>query len=531
MGIPKVAIVGRPNVGKSSLLNWMAGKLLSVVDPTAGVTRDRVTWIVNEGERYFELVDTGGIGIVDSDDLSDDIERQIDVGLLECDLLLFVVDAKDGIMPLDQMVAERLRRINKPVLMVVNKCDSHRLDLEAPSFLSLISTDQVVTSVKGNRNRAELLAAIAAHLPAQAENEAVEGNTLLQTPEMRLAIVGRRNVGKSTFINQLAETERVIVSEVAGTTRDSIDIRFDVDGRTFVAIDTPGVRKRKSLANDIEFYGLVRAQRSIRRADVVLMFFDAMNTISRVDKQLVEEISKHNKPCVFVVNKWDLAQTEGMTIHKWGEYLVKSFASMRHVPIAVLTAKDGRNIRQLVNLTQSMYKQARTRISTGKLNRALKIAIEKNTPPHRKNRRPKIYYASQVAIAPPTIVVKCNEPELFDESWKRYLLGFLREVSPFQEVPIRMIMRDRGDSEESLNLPDIELRTNVSDEDFRNDFPDDEMFDSGEFDDEEDDDDDEYSQEELNGGNFLDDDDDDDEYRRLRFEDFPDQPDDEPKPD
>ena len=204
---------------------------------------------------------------------------------------------------------------------------------------------------------------------------------------------------------------------------------------------------------------------------------------------------------------------------------------MRHVPIAVLTAKDGRNIRQLVNLTQSMYKQARTRISTGKLNRALKIAIEKNTPPHRKNRRPKIYYASQVAIAQPTIVVKCNEPELFDESWKRYLLGFLREVSPFQEVPIRMIMRDRGDSEESLNLPDIELRTNVSDEDFRNDFPDDEMFDSGEFDDEEDDDDDEYSQEELNGGNFLDDDDDDDEYRRLRFEDFPDQPDDEPKPD
>ena len=459
MGIPKVAIVGRPNVGKSSLLNWMAGKLLSVVDPTAGVTRDRVTWMMHEKDRYFELVDTGGIGIVDSDDLSDDIERQIDVGLAECDLLLFVVDAKAGITPLDQEVAERLRRIDKPMLMVVNKCDSSRLDVEAGGFLRLANLPQVVTSVKGNRNRADLLKTIAEHLPEACDDENDEGENLFEPPEMRLAIVGRRNVGKSTFINQLAESERVIVSEIAGTTRDSIDIRFDVDGRTFVAIDTPGVRKRKSLENSIEFYGLVRAQKSIRRADVVLMFFDATETVSRVDKQLVEEVSKHHKPCVFVVNKWDLAQEEDMTIERWGEYLVSSFASMRHVPIAVLTAKDGRNIRQLINLTQSVYKQAQTRMSTGRLNRAVKVAVEKNPPAHRKNRRPKIYYATQVATAPPTIVVKCNEPKLFDESWKRYLLGFLREVSPFHEVPIRMILRSRSDEDLGLDLPDIQLRS------------------------------------------------------------------------
>lgn len=458
MGIPKVAIVGRPNVGKSSLLNWMAGKLLSVVDPTAGVTRDRVTWMMHEQDRYFELVDTGGIGIVDSDDLSDDIERQIDVGLAECDLLLFVVDAKAGITPLDQEVAERLRRIKKPMLMVVNKCDSSRLDVEAGSFLRLANLPQIVTSVKGNRHRGELLQAIAEHLPSAGDDENDEGANLFEPPEMRLAIVGRRNVGKSTFINQLADSERVIVSEIAGTTRDSIDIRFDVDGRTFVAIDTPGVRKRKSLENNIEFYGLVRAQKSIRRADVVLMFFDATETVSRVDKQLVEEISKHHKPCVFVINKWDLAQEEEMTIERWGEYLVSSFASMRHVPIAVLTAKDGRNIRQLINLTQSVYKQAQVRMSTGKLNRAVKAAVEKNPPAHRKNKRPKIYYATQVATAPPTIVVKCNEPKLFDESWKRYLLGFLREVSPFQEVPIRMIMRSRSDEDLNKDLPDIQLR-------------------------------------------------------------------------
>lgn len=461
MGIPRVAIVGRPNVGKSSLLNWMSGKLISVVDPTAGVTRDRVTWVMHEQDRYFELVDTGGIGIVDSDDLSDDIERHIQMGLDDCDLLLFVVDAQAGITPLDQQVANRLRSVQKPILMVVNKCDSTRLDVEAQNFLQLAGLPQIVTSVKGNRNRPELITAIVQSLPAADDSENIEGEELLVQPELKLAIVGRRNVGKSTFINQLAESERVIVSEVAGTTRDSIDIRFDVDGRTLVAIDTPGVRKRKSLANNIEFYGLVRAQRSIRRADIVLMFFDATQTISKVDKQLVEEISRHNKPCIFVVNKWDLAQEEDMTIEAWSRYLTETFASMRHVPIGVLTAKDGRNIRKLVNLTQVIYKQSQQRISTGKLNRALKAAVEKNPPPHRKNRRPKIYYGTQVAAAPPTIVIKCNDPRLFDESWKRYLLGFLREVTPFQEVPIRLIMRSHEDDAAGVRLEDLQLRDNT----------------------------------------------------------------------
>ncbi|MEZ6061326.1 MAG: ribosome biogenesis GTPase Der [Planctomycetaceae bacterium] len=489
MGIPRVAIVGRPNVGKSSLLNWLSGKLISVVDPTAGVTRDRVTWIMHEHDRYFELVDTGGIGIVDSDDLSEDIEHQIQVGLDECDLLLFVVDGKAGITPLDEHVAERLRKSSKPTLLVVNKCDSSRLDIEAPSFLKLASAALVITSVTGNRNRPELIREIVDHLPPAADTEQREGAELLEQPEMKLAIVGRRNVGKSTFINQLAQSERVIVSEVAGTTRDSIDIRFDVDGRTFVAIDTPGVRKRKSLANSIEFYGLVRAQRSIRRADVVLMFFDASETISRVDKQLVEEIAKHNKPCVFVVNKWDLAEHEQMTIEAWSDYLIKSFSSMRHVPIAILTAKDGRNIRQLVNLTQSIFKQAHARISTGRLNRALKLAVSRNPPPQRKNRRPKIYYGTQVATNPPTIVVKCNDPKLFDETWKRYLLGFLREISPFQEVPIRMILRSHQDDEEGVRLEDLNRRRRsasgdeLPDDDADDDFGDEEFENVGPVDD------------------------------------------------
>jgi GTP-binding protein len=445
MAIPKVAIVGRPNVGKSSLLNWMAARLISIVDPTAGVTRDRVTWYMHEQDRYFELVDTGGIGIVDSDDLSADIERQIQVGLDECDLLLFVVDAKAGVTPLDEMVADRIRRAQKRILMVVNKCDSTNHEIEAPGFLRLASVPYVCTSVKANRNREQLISEIVSQLPDAQPSENEEGAELLAPAAMRLAVVGRRNVGKSTFINQLAESERVIVSEVAGTTRDSIDIRFEVDGRTFVAIDTPGVRKRKSLSSDVEFYGLVRAQRSIRRADLVLMFFDATQTISKVDKQLVEEISEHMKPCIFVINKWDLALAAGMTADRWVNYLFDAFSSMRHVPVAILTARDGRNIRKLLNLAQSIFKQASRRMSTGRLNRAVRMAIDRNPPPIRKNRRPKIYFASQIEAMPPTIVLKCNDPSLLDESWKRYLLGFLREATPFQEVPIRLVLRARGE--------------------------------------------------------------------------------------
>lgn len=450
MGIPKVAITGRPNVGKSSLLNWMAERLISVVDPTAGVTRDRVTWIMHSLNRYFELVDTGGIGIVDSDDLSEDIERQIQAGLDEADLLMYVVDAKAGITPLDEEVARRLRKTSLPVLMVVNKCDSSRLEDEATSFLQLLNVPQVTTSVKANRGRSSLIEAIVSQLPEQQDDENDTGDRMLAPADLRIAVVGRRNVGKSTFINQLAESERVIVSEVAGTTRDSIDIRFEVDGRAFTAIDTPGVRKKKSLQNDIEFYGLVRAQRSIRRADLVLMFFDSVKTISRVDKQLVEEISEHYKPCIFVVNKWDLALDEEMTIERWTKYLTHNFESMRHVPIAIITAKDGRNIRKLVNLAQSVYKQANLRISTARLNRAVRTAIARNPPPIRKNRRPKIFFASQVAGCPPTIVLKCNDATLLDNAWKRYLLGFLREVTPFREVPIRLILRGRGDQDLTL---------------------------------------------------------------------------------
>ncbi len=446
MPIPKVVIVGRPNVGKSSILNWLAGKMVSVVDPTAGVTRDRVTYLMHVRERYFELVDTGGMGIQDSDNLTEDIEHQIDVALEEADLILFVVDGRTGAAPLDKHVAEKLRKIETPKLLIVNKCDSTKTDAEVHEFYALApDSDLIQTSVKANRNRKELTQAIVEVLPEAEGDEAQAGANQQADPELKLAIVGRRNVGKSTFINALAETDRMIVSEIAGTTRDAVDIRFERDGKAFLAIDTPGVRKRKSLANNVEFYGLVRAKKSIRRADVVMMFFDSQETISRVDKQLVDEIHRHAKPCVFVVNKWDLGKHAGMTTEKWADYLVKHFATMRHVPIAFVTAQTGRNVKKLINLTQAIFKQARLRVSTGQLNRVIRAAVDVNQPRYRKNRRPKIFFASQVATAPPTIVIKCNDPTLFDPSWKRYLLGVLREELPFKEVPIKLYFRGRDD--------------------------------------------------------------------------------------
>lgn len=448
MPVPQVAIIGRPNVGKSSILNWLAHKFVSVVDPTPGVTRDRVSYLMFEGDRYFELIDTGGIGIVDRDDLSEDVERQIQIGIDRADLILFVVDGKDGPVPLDQVVADRLRLINKPKLLVVNKCDSPKTEDEVPQFYRMLNGPTVTTSVIGNRNRDELVAAILENLPPAAEHEAEDGASLASDPELKFAIVGRRNVGKSTFINALAEEERCIVSEIPGTTRDSIDVRFEIDGLRLLAIDTPGVRKRKSLANDVEFYGLVRAQKSIRRADVVFMFFDATETVSRVDKQLVDEIVTQHKPVIFVINKWDLAKEEDMNMERWGEYLGNQFASLRFAPMAFLTAKTGKNVHKLVNLAQSIFKQARTRVSTGEINRVIRAAVLRNRPPVRRNQTPKVYFATQVATEPPTIVLKCNNPTLFDNSWQRYLLGVMREELPFHEVPIRLYLRQREQANE-----------------------------------------------------------------------------------
>lgn len=445
MGVPQIVIVGRPNVGKSSVFNWLAGRRIAIVDPTAGVTRDRVTHLVDIGGRFAEAVDTGGMGIQDSDNLTEHIEDQIQTAVESADVILFVVDVRDGPVPLDQEVAKRLRYLKVPVLVVANKADTERLDAEAEQFYQL-GRKIIAVSAKENRGKAELLDALAERLPPPTED-----NQVLEEPVMKAAIVGRRNTGKSTLVNTLAQAERMIVSEVPGTTRDSVDVRFDLDGKVFVAIDTPGFRRGKSVSTDVDFYSTHRGQRSIRRADVVLLFFDATQRISKVDKQLCDYIGQQYKPCIFVVNKWDLI-ADTMPTEKWVRYMRDTFRSMWYVPIAFITAKTGKNVKAMLNHAQMLFKQSRARVPTPRLNKLLRAAMERNPPPTHQTRRAKIFYATQVAIQPPTIVLFCNDPRALSQQYQRYLLGVFREQPEFPEVPIKLYLRQRpqGDSRDEI---------------------------------------------------------------------------------
>src|SRR6476469_1187610 len=382
MSVPQVVIVGRPNVGKSSLLNWLAGRRMSIVDDQAGVTRDRVTHFMEHNARFFELVDTGGIGIQDSDNLGKQVEEQVETALETADVILFVVDSRTGIAPLDEDVARRLRYIDKAVILVANKTDDE--------FYKICRGRLIKFSTHHNRGKNELLDAIHAKLPPFVMFEAPP-----EEPDMKVAIVGRRNTGKSTFVNTLAKAERMIVSEIPGTTRDSVDVRFEMDGKTFIAIDTAGVRRHRSIRSDIDFYSFHRAQRSIRRADVVLLFFDCTQRMSKVDKQLSKYIADQYKPCIFVVNKWDLLYGQ-MPTERWVDYLRDSFSTMWHVPVAFITGQTGKNVKGLVNHAQMLFKQSLERVTPGQLNRIVHAAIVKHPPPMYGMVRPKIYYATQV---------------------------------------------------------------------------------------------------------------------------------------
>jgi GTP-binding protein len=446
MGVPQVAIVGRPNVGKSSVFNWLAGRRIAIVDPTPGVTRDRVMHLVEFEERFFELVDTGGMGIEDSDNLTENVEEQISAAIDSAALILLVVDTREGVTPLDQEVAKRLRYVKVPVLCVANKTDAPKLDSQADEFYQL-GRKVIRISAREGRGKSELVAAIVDRLPPGTPEEKAP-----EEPVMKVAIVGRRNAGKSTLVNTLAQAERVIVSEVPGTTRDSIDVRFELDGRPLVAIDTPGFRRTKSVSTDIDFYSAHRAQRSIRRADVVLLFFDATQRIGKVDKQLCEYIAQQYKPCIFVVNKWDLVAAS-MPTDKWVAYLRDTFRTMWYAPIAFITAQTGRNVKAMLNHAQMIFKQSRQRIATAQLNKLLQAAVENNPPPASASRRAKIYYATQVAEQPPTIVLFCNDPKAIAQGYQRYLLGVFREKLRFSEVPIKLYLRrrERSDSRDEVD--------------------------------------------------------------------------------
>ena len=436
MNLPLVAIVGRPNVGKSSLLNRFAGRRVSIVEETPGVTRDRISAFVEHEDVTMEMVDTGGIGIVDEADLSELIDRQIDFAVRGADLILLVTDVREGVTPLDKSVARRLRPRSEeiPFFVLVNKVDSPRLESHVPEFSGLGLGDPLAVSAKHGLGCRAVLDSVVQKLWPTGEVET--------DPVMRLAVVGRQNVGKSTFVNALAREERVIVSENPGTTRDAVDVRFEKDNREFVIIDTAGVKRSKNVKGAIDFFSQTRTKNAIRRADVVLFLLDASQEVTRADKKLGQVIADGNHVCVILANKWDLVKG-GMTTEEYGDYLQAALPGLRYAPIVVTTAKDARNIQPAVDLAQHLFKVASRRVNTGELNRVIEAVRDYNQPRVKRSKVPKVYFATQVGVSPPTIVLFVNEPELFGADYRRYVERALREALELYEVPIRLFFRRR----------------------------------------------------------------------------------------
>ncbi len=438
--LPQVALIGRPNVGKSTLLNKLCGSRVAIVEPTAGVTRDRIAvparLMTPQGERWVEVIDMGGLGIVDRDDLGPHVEAQVEVALLNADLVLFLVDVRDGLTPPDMQVAQLLRGAEVPVQLVVNKAEGGGFEWEAEGFHKLgVGGDPMVISAQNGDGVADLRERIVEFLPGAPTEKPG------QTPLMKIAVVGRRNAGKSTLVNQLAGEERMIVSEIEGTTRDAVDVMFERDGDTFVVIDTAGVRKRSKVEDAIEFFSDARSLRTIRRADVVVLLFDVTRRMSSIEKNLARYAIDRFKPLILAANKWDLA--DGLSPDDFRHYLDAQLPGISFAPIIFLSAKDGVRTEELVKLSRDLFEQAQNRVSTSELNQVLEKALEARQP-SAKGYRIRVRYATQAEVSPPTFVLFVNNKKHVGKDWLRYLQNRFREELPFHEVPLRIVLKDKN---------------------------------------------------------------------------------------
>ncbi len=433
--LPVVAIVGRPNVGKSSLLNALLGRRYAIVDDMPGVTRDRVSAPAEVNGRWIELVDTGGIGIVDKQQLEEHVEAQIEQALAICAAIVFVTDAHEGCMPIDRDIARALRRREVPIVVAVNKTEA-KAAMGAFAEFAELGFEAFPVSALEQTGLDDLRGWIA----SAAEVGGPGGPP--PEPVLKVAIVGRVNVGKSTFLNALAGEERAIVSEVPGTTRDTVDLRIEKDGRAILVMDTAGIKRERSVQGSVDFYAQRRAEQAIQRSEVCLLLLDCTDDISRGDRQIARFVEDAVKPVVIVANKWDLAKGR-MEMEAYADYLSKKLTGLHYAPIAFVSAKEGRNVFSALETAESLAKQGRERVGTPQINRAIERAMTESRPPTRMPREPKIYYGTQTGTSPPTIMLFVNDPRLFGQAFRRFLENRFREVLPFKEIPLRIVYKRR----------------------------------------------------------------------------------------
>ncbi len=442
MSRPIVAIVGRPNVGKSTFFNKMAGHRISIVEDVPGVTRDRIYADAEWLGHLFTLVDTGGIDPHSDDVLLSQMRHQAEIAIDTADVICMFVDGREGLTDDDREVADLLRRTSKPVILVVNKIDHIGLNDSIYEFYELGFGDPYAISGVNMLGFGDLLDAIIAQFPEDADQESVEetdGHTI------QLAIVGRPNVGKSSLTNRILGQERTMVSDIAGTTRDAVDTALTLpDGKKYNIIDTAGIRRKRAIEDEtLERYSVLRSIAAIRRADVVLLLIDANDGVTEQDTKIAGLITDEGKAAIVIVNKWDLPEKETGTLEKYKKQVLSDLKFMDYVPVLFISAKTGQRVNTVLGMVDNVWEQATKRITTGLLNDILSDAIMDLQPPAQNGRRLKIYYATQQSVCPPTFVFFVNDEKLMHFAYQRYLENYFRKSFDFTGTPIRMIMREK----------------------------------------------------------------------------------------
>ena len=439
MSKPVVAVVGRPNVGKSTLFNKLIGQRLSIVDDTPGVTRDRIYGDCEWCNRKIMLVDTGGIEPKTDDIILKSMRAQANLAIETASVIIFVTDLTSGVTAADNDIAAMLIKSGKPVVLCVNKCDSlGKTPLEFYEFYNLGLGDPIAVSSVHGHGTGDLLEAVFEYLPKDDENED-------EADIINVAVIGKPNAGKSSLINCISGEERSIVSDIAGTTRDAIDTRIERENTVYNFIDTAGLRRKSRVEDQIEKYSVLRAQMAIERSNVCVIMIDGVEGFTEQDSKVAGLAMEQGKACIIAVNKWDAVEKDSTTMDDYRKKLINDFSFMTYAPIIFISAKTGQRIDRLFELIKFVYDQNNMRISTGKLNDILADATARVQPPTDKGKRLKIYYMTQASTAPPTFVCFCNNKELFHFSYQRYLENQIRSIFGLEGTPIRFVIRERGE--------------------------------------------------------------------------------------